>query len=278
MADAKESREARRRRLVARGGDRLAFITGQSRSFRNDDLPLPPPTPPSTAAEEVATPPKIQADDQTTSSATENYDRVETFLKEKNAEILPKNQTSAGFPNMEAENEISKHVPSNKSLEREADNNRNAEPSPTAVAHRSSLAVRGAAPPARAVATKTSLISFTPNEISSSISASEDIRMLCAIVAALLVVFSYHLGMGSFFSFRPLFLVLLTDATVVFGRLLINRGGVHLEEEARRTGQDGEGWDIGKMLEAVMVLQKASSAAFMDCSVCAVVMICGIVF
>ncbi|KAJ6794722.1 Uncharacterized protein M6B38_230350 [Iris pallida] len=261
MGDAKEAREARRRRLVSRGGDRLAFITGQSRSFRNDDLPLPPPTPPATAtatAEEVTAPPKIQADDQITSSAAENYERKERSLKETSSETLPKNE-----PNFEAKNEISKSAPSNETRKPETDNNRKVEPSPCV------------APPPRAVAAKRNFISFTPNQISSSITASEDIRVLSAVIVALLVVISYHLGIGGIFGFRPLFLVLLTDATIVFGRLLMNRGG---GEEEKRTGEGGEDWDIGRMLEAVMVLQKASSAAFMDCSICAVIMICGVVF
>ncbi|ONK59341.1 uncharacterized protein A4U43_C08F5440 [Asparagus officinalis] len=127
---------------------------------------------------------------------------------------------------------------------------------------------------------------FTPRRISVSISASENIRLVCSVIIALLVVLSYHgysLGinaLGSITSFRPLLLVFLTDATVILAPLVINQANEQKgKETARSTAMEGDcsAMNIGSMLEAAMVFQKAVSAVSMDCSICAVIMICGIV-
>ncbi|ONK76192.1 uncharacterized protein A4U43_C03F24930 [Asparagus officinalis] len=95
---------------------------------------------------------------------------------------------------------------------------------------------------------------FTPRRISVSISASENIRLVCSVIIALLVVLSYHgcsLGinaLGSITSFRPLLLVFLTDATVILASLVINQANEQKgKETARSTAieRDGSAMNIG---------------------------------
>ncbi|KAG1346281.1 hypothetical protein COCNU_06G001100 [Cocos nucifera] len=126
---------------------------------------------------------------------------------------------------------------------------------------------------------------LTSKQISHAISASENIRLPCAVGIALLVVMSSHghsLGgkiFGSIPNTRPLFLVLLTDATVIIGRLLLRRRShVKEGEETGRTRQEEFGFanNMGNALEIGLVFQKALNAAFMDCSICAVIMISGL--
>nr|DAD26953.1 TPA_asm: hypothetical protein HUJ06_028421 [Nelumbo nucifera] len=124
-------------------------------------------------------------------------------------------------------------------------------------------------------------------EISSSISASEVNRLLCSITIALLVVLS-HLNIPllssgfvkSIITFRPLYLILLTDATIVFARILSLKQGCteNPKEEEQRSSEDGFDWiaDVGKALEIVLVLQKAAAAAFLDCGVYVVLVVCGL--
>lgn len=129
---------------------------------------------------------------------------------------------------------------------------------------------------------------FTPNQISSAIASSERTRFLCSVTVALLVVLSY-LGfplLGSYviksmLSFRPLYLLLLTNVTIVLARLLVDKQ-TGFERAARdeneTTSLNGYGWaeQVGNTLETGLVMQKALDAIFMDCSVYAIIVICGL--
>lgn len=117
---------------------------------------------------------------------------------------------------------------------------------------------------------------FRADQISSSISASENIRLLCSAAIALLAVLSFVFPLWRSIFGRPLFLVLLTDVTIVLGLILIKEGGSSkAKAESRRAGIYGEDWSykIGKALEVGLVLHKAISAAVIDCSVCVVLLI-----
>lgn len=126
---------------------------------------------------------------------------------------------------------------------------------------------------------------FTSDQIISSISASENIRLICSAIIAFLVILSYrtnHLDRSIIriiLSYKPIYLVLVTDATIVLGLLMANKGGSNkAEAEAKKRAANTDDWadNVGKALEVVMVLQKAMSAIFMDFSVCAVLLICGL--
>lgn len=125
---------------------------------------------------------------------------------------------------------------------------------------------------------------FSSKQVSRSIAASENIRLIGAVVIALLVILSNHgyafggAVMGSILNFRPLFLVMLTDVTIVLGLLITNHGTDAKENEKARTGKQEHGWpsNIGDALEAWLMIRTVSSAVFMDCSICAVIMIAGL--
>lgn len=134
------------------------------------------------------------------------------------------------------------------------------------------------------------LRSFSLNELSSAISESEKTRLCFSAIIAFLVVASYvgfpFLGqslMRNVFGSRPLYLVLLTNLTVVLGRLLFtkqkgfrasDRGQAQVTPPEEQSSVE----QIGKILEAGFVAQKAMGAIFMDCSVFAVIVVSGLSF
>ena len=129
---------------------------------------------------------------------------------------------------------------------------------------------------------------FTPKQICSAILASENIRLLSSVTVALIVVLSYLgfplLGtyiIKSIISFRPLYLLLLTNVTVVLAQLLFGkqRGFQRAARDENETTQlNGYGWaeQVSRILETGLVMQKAFDAVFMDCSVYAITVICGL--
>lgn len=124
---------------------------------------------------------------------------------------------------------------------------------------------------------------ITPNHIGTAIDASVSARMFAALVIALLVVLS-QLGfssLGNVVSFRPVFLLLLTDATIVFGRLLLSHHGDPSSASRREnsgTMMNGQGIadQVGNALETIMMMKKIMDAISMDFSLYAVILICGL--
>ncbi|XP_062088558.1 uncharacterized protein LOC133795125 [Humulus lupulus] len=136
---------------------------------------------------------------------------------------------------------------------------------------------------------------FTSKRLHSSIIASETTRIFCALIIAFLVVLSYVdyplfgrniVRAESVIASRPLYILLLTDATIVFARLYLeNRGGdlgdSSLEEEEMPQVQDdhGHNWiQAVKFLERGLVVYQAIRGIFIDFSVYAVIVICGLSF
>lgn len=79
---------------------------------------------------------------------------------------------------------------------------------------------------------------------------------------------------------KPLYILLLTDATIVVARMLAERqkdSGEAEEECEKMKEADGHNWDAAvKVLERGLVFYQAFRAIFIDFSVYAVVVICGI--
>lgn len=79
-------------------------------------------------------------------------------------------------------------------------------------------------------------------------------------------------------SFRPLYVVLVTNVTVVIARLFfgVRRGS----GRTRRSGSSGDGGDeysqLAMMFELCLLAQNVLDAVFMDCAVYAIVLICGL--
>lgn len=247
---ASNSREARRRKILERGSDRLAFITGQI-----NGVPPPSSYPTSLTQSHLRTsdsspemiPPRdqIPTDRETAFiSHQENMDRIIHPSRAESPQPLKYTQTLAA-----------------------------SDPRETRVQQSQAF---------------TPLVSFvntvTPKHIGAAIDASEYGRMFSSLLIALLVLLS-HLGfssLGSIVSFRPVFLLLLTDATIVLGRVLLSHHGdpssASRRENSVMNGQQGIADQVGNALEMVLTMKKIMNAVSMDFSLYAVFLICGLLF
>ncbi|XP_077247302.1 uncharacterized protein LOC143887075 [Tasmannia lanceolata] len=274
------SREARRRRIVERGSDRLAFITGQIPS-------LPSSSSPPLQISQTSAPHNLNGashdEDDAIGSVLPASETVSN-PSDANNKLHPLNPpTSEALRNpLDTISELQPRIsPSSEAVRNPSDSHSEIQPSISSAAQNTSISTSDINP--RVVEPHHSRI-FTGTRIISSISASENIRLICSAIIALLVVISTHSNpLGSniirnVVAYRPLYLVLLTDVTIVLGILLGSRGAYDMGKGARKTGNDEYGWadSLVKALEVGLVLQKAMNAAFMDCSVYAVLLICAL--
>lgn len=126
---------------------------------------------------------------------------------------------------------------------------------------------------------------INPSDVSNAIDASKTIRLCCSIIVALLVVASY-LGLSlikTVISFRPLYLVLLTNSAFVVSKLISGKQrGVNERSRRRLNGTDSSdqwnGQQLAKTLEIGLVVKSVVDAVFMDCAVYAIVLICSLSF
>lgn len=138
----------------------------------------------------------------------------------------------------------------------------------------------------------TPLSCFTPKEINSSIISSEETRVFCSIMIALLVVIAYanlprHIVKSkSLIASRPLYVLLLTDVMIVILRISSAKqrgsGETDVQKKAAKVLEnDGHNihWDEAiKVLEWGLVLYQTVRAIFIDCSFYIVIVICGFSF
>lgn len=121
---------------------------------------------------------------------------------------------------------------------------------------------------------------FSSRALNSCILASECTRALSSLIIALLVVFYYMIS-RSVLASRPLYILLLTDVTIVLARLL-GRKVIVLEEtegESVKAPRDGHNWgDAVKLLERGLVAYQAIRGVFIDCSIYLVIVVCGTSF
>ncbi|URD83858.1 hypothetical protein MUK42_19106 [Musa troglodytarum] len=270
------AREARRRRILERGTDRLAFITGQARSVPDSSPPpSPSPPPPKEAHPKTSVAPLSEDEGATISRFSDQYRSQASGPAGERTE-------SDEIHGDKKEDDICACESGNEAKAKTVRSGRDSEPLTGAMAPRPSDEVVDAALPT-APRVKEQLM-FSSKQVSHSVAASENIRLIGAVVIALLVILSNHgyafsgAVMGSILNFRPLFLVMLTDVTVVLGLLITNRGTDAQENERARMGKQEHGWpsNIGDTLEVWWMLRTVSSAVFMDCSICAVIMIAGL--
>ncbi|KAF3548557.1 hypothetical protein DY000_02010113 [Brassica cretica] len=266
---ASNSREARRRKILERGSDRLAFITGQI-----NGVPPPPPSSlsqshlsPETipSRDEIPTDRKTGSDIAAFTSHQENI--YEASMLDNMDPIIHQSRADSLQP-----------LKYTETLAEASDSDATIQPSPATP----SVVDFGGASQAF-----TPLVSFvntiTPKHIGAAIDASEYARMFSSILIALLVVLS-HLGfssLGSIVSFRPVFLLLLTDATIVLGRILLSHHGDPSSASRRQNSvMNGQGIadQVGNALEMVMMMKKIMNAVSMDFSLYAVFLICGLLF
>lgn len=123
--------------------------------------------------------------------------------------------------------------------------------------------------------------SISPKQVTVAVAASEMIRVYCSLAAAILVFLSYIgfpiLGSNivkSVILSRPLYLLLVTNISVVLVPLLLDKNG-QVNSTAEASGASPLGaFQFGKALEIGLMLQQVFSGLFMDCSVYSVVVVC----
>ncbi|KAL8204983.1 hypothetical protein R6Q57_010606 [Mikania cordata] len=120
---------------------------------------------------------------------------------------------------------------------------------------------------------------FSPKQLRPAITASENIRIICSITVAVLVVLAdagfpilRSDGIKNIILFRPLLLLLITNMTIVAAHFLLQK------VKHRSVGETGLANHIGTVLDWGLFVKMGSSAMFMDCSVYSVVVICGMGF
>ncbi|KNA11573.1 hypothetical protein SOVF_133860 [Spinacia oleracea] len=126
---------------------------------------------------------------------------------------------------------------------------------------------------------------FTAKELSSSIIASESTRTICSVSVALLVVLSFIdyplLGINivnskSIIALRPLYMLLVTEFTVIISYLVLERrNSVSFEEDRKGSKGGGVNWERAEfLLEGGVVFHQTVRAVFIDLSVYVVLVIC----
>ncbi|KAL6840273.1 hypothetical protein ACP4OV_030083 [Aristida adscensionis] len=310
----------RRRRLVERGSDRLAFITGQTRDLPSDPLPDSPfgtvVAPTSYSYQE----PSFSYDEQTSargfgdvsfsnivesqkpepgsqpSGKAHRGTRTRTLSLED--ELFRKFKTGTAVPEIQPlkETPVQSHdqeIPSKKtsrdavSSDSEILSKKTSHDGDSDVQHRREMEMRPrSVPPSQSnqaenagwsMETMKELLNFTPSEITQAVSATESNRLLASIAIAFLVVLSsWGLDVGGTITrvlvgTRPLLFLIITEITFVITHLMDNRDP---NNRGRAGSNLGSGDSLGQLLEIGLLLQKALGSLLMDCSVCAVIMIC----
>ncbi|KAF7817153.1 Transmembrane protein [Senna tora] len=296
---AANSKEARRRKILERGSERLALITGQIHT-----LPPPPPFADSLShpfiPDNQPIPPLISHSNSSVTDEFSSYAVSPQAEAEESDPILVKHDlvSDPHHPNdsnshsqtpslVEHENEISR-IPTTEVEQVQppsyspaiASDIDQVQPSPD-----SSIVTSGIEQRSQSQALNAKF--FTAGEISSAITASKITRLCCSIFVALLVVLSY-LGfpllsstfVKSILSFRPLYLVLVTNVTVVIAQLISGkqRGSERRAGRQNNTSPEGDHWTehLGRALEAGLVMRNVMDAMFMDCASYAIIVICGL--
>ncbi|KAG7545333.1 hypothetical protein ISN44_As12g008090 [Arabidopsis suecica] len=269
---ATNSREARRRKILERGSDRLAFITGQI----NGAPPPPPPDSTSSLSQShlQSSPDTIPPRDQILKAQeiafTSHQENISDAAMLDNADhIIHQSRAESLQPQRHTEtlSAASASYPRDTTIH----------PSlTTSSVQNPSVVDLGASQAFIPVVSFVNAI--TPKHIGAAIDASEYARMFTALAIALVVILS-HLGfssLGNIVSFRPVFLLLLTDATIVLGRVLLSHHGD--SSSASGTVMSGQGMmdQVGNALEMVMMMKKIMDALLMDFSLYAVILICGL--
>ncbi|XVF48484.1 hypothetical protein PTKIN_Ptkin03bG0194200 [Pterospermum kingtungense] len=272
------SRERRRRKILERGSDRLAFIKGQVQNL--------PPRP--LVPGDQDPPPNFSTQD-TASSDAHDKGFSPVLLKHDPVFDADPSQTSA-YNGGIVEGSVSQGGGASAESSKDPTfDGGEVNPMPVSLDDQGSfVSASGAVQHSETQSQRHSF--FTPKQISSAIDASEKTRLFCSKIVAILVVLS-HLGfpllgnrfLGSIISFRPLYFILLTNVTLVIMRLLFDDLGSSqkaIGDEHKAASADDNNWaeQLSKTLEAVFVARKVIDAVFMDCSVYTIIVICGLSF
>ncbi|OIW19889.1 hypothetical protein TanjilG_27293 [Lupinus angustifolius] len=254
-------KEERRRRIAERGSDRMALITGRINAL--------PPTPNSpTSSPTYRQPPRAHSlsynhsesdnlvdDDHQARSAEEKHDASVQSSRLKH-------QTGFKYSNFEDFNNIGE----GESLIQEDSEGDvgGAKTKPSSVTSRAQNESLDTKKKKKLVWHKHTF--FSSRELNLSILASETTRAICSLIIALLVVFFYMISEG-IAATRPIYIVLLTDITIVLGRLYREKARVLEETEGENVEapRDGHSWgDAVKLMERGLVAYQAIRVALLD--------------
>ncbi|XP_031104270.1 uncharacterized protein LOC116007673 [Ipomoea triloba] len=282
---ASNGREARRRRIVDKGSDRLALITGQ---IQNLQPGAESESPEARHSHTASCPPYLSRDHQ-----QPDHPSLGAIAEDKIAGHLSGNHASGIQPsqnnNYEGENRTGPFIrkcESHKEANRAAAaDRRSKEPAQASSAANSSISASGGGHH-NEMSNYPNI--FTPYKIISAIKACETPRIRCSLAAAVIVVLCYVgfpiLGSGavkSIILFRPLIFLLLTNISIVVSHILLDKGTVKIQPEASN-GPSADDTDladqVGKALENGLMAQKIIGALFIDSSVYAISVICSISF
>ncbi|EEF46502.1 uncharacterized protein LOC8274534 [Ricinus communis] len=277
---ASNARQERRRRIVERGSDRLALITGQIQNL--NESPSSTPTYQQRHHAHTESSPSIMY------SPYDHSQINAEGLDGASVAKLTKLRTINGIPE-------SKNFDSPKKPESRFRNNATSPEKIRPQVFDTKTEIQESV----IVATNSPLVPnesnhhyrfFSSKRINACIISSERRRAMCSLIVAFLVVIS-HIGYPLFsanivrsesvIASRPLYIILLTDVAIVLGHMFHESGNNGSEEaEAERmepNKEDGDNWDGAvKLLERGLVLYQAIRGIFIDCSVYLVVVISGL--
>ncbi|KAJ7962979.1 putative Transmembrane protein [Quillaja saponaria] len=292
MATNNNGREERKKRIMERGSDRMALITG-----RIQNIPLSPPPSPASAEyhhsrhESLPSAPSplpgqhyMPTQFHKNGNPEDKNDASDTSLLKYDSSMEVSRGKSFVTGNQTVEPQIYNYDTSLDTMRPSLDQNTMRKPSAgTSLVQMASVDAKQLPEYRRQKPTI-----FSSRKLNSCILSSENTRASCSLVVALLVVLSYVdyplLGINivnseSIVASRPLYIVLLTDITIVLARLYIEKAKEFEEAEEERSfpNEDGHSWTGAvKVLERGLVVYQAIRGVFIDFSVYVVVVICGI--
>lgn len=128
---------------------------------------------------------------------------------------------------------------------------------------------------------------FSCQKVHSCIISSQNIRSFCALILGLLVVLSYIdyrifriniVNSDWIAAFRPLYILLLTDVTIVLAQVLLG-GRSNSEGEKEKVITEEEEDSLTQAVEVMekgLVVYTITRAVFIDFSIYVVVVVCGL--
>ncbi|CAN0858581.1 hypothetical protein LINGRAHAP2_LOCUS7336 [Linum grandiflorum] len=259
MASVEKSNE-RRRRIMERGSDRLALITGQLKNLeRTSSLPS-------------AAPPSLSFNDRS---------EIHLDGPAAAAEVTPRKQFTV--PPQQVPKAESNHTRSvtASDITTKPQAPPKSGPPPT---HK---------PPPSSTSTSTSCKTkqpttfFSSRRLNACIIASEMPRAKCSTVIAVMVLlfhfagplFGIH-GGCCWEKYKPVYLILVTSVTVVLVRMVQGKGMVvedtGKQDKAAENAEDKNWRDAFMVLERGLTAYQAIRAMFIDCSIYLVVVISGL--
>lgn len=315
MQSAKEAREARRRKILERGTDRLAFITGEhkfvptptelpagslnqgdnSARLVNSNSSIESRDEPSTDVANIngssVLPAHVEANPGDSSNTAELGDEKGSVAL-RSSDFSFADEPTIGVNNMNGSSVLLDRFPFNsggKSNTAEL-GDENGSLASRSLDSSPSLCKKGDGKKFPA-STVSSL--FTISKFSFAIDSSESARILCAVaIAVFLVIHSVLLSLNNplggvlerFVPPWPFFLIIVTDITLVMATMILISEKPNPEDIADPTAEEtystSEAWNlankIGNVLQTLVILRKVVNAVSIDFSIYLVVLVCGL--